>query len=207
MYCLWVKHSSILLHHREYKIPRKQIQAINALSSKDEREKPMFTSSISSSRADLKENDSWLLCCFCGTISNININPSLAQCGTSPPQRDPQCTESAGHLQTWCDMEPADHLAGEQSQSPWKKGRNISWLLSRVQSLQNTETTEDSPYQQSPNGGHLHSDLHRRTRHEGLLPTNKRILEVIKDFFTKEDVKKDQSAWEHPLCINSFSES
>lgn len=143
----------------------------------------MFTWSNSCSRADLKENESLLLCCFYGTTFNIIL--SLAQCDTSPPQRDPQCTESAGHLQTWCDMEPADHPAGEQSQSPWKKGRNISWLLNWVQSLQNTETAEDSPYQQSPNGGHLHSDLHRRTRHEGLLPTNKRILQAIKDFFTK----------------------
>lgn len=70
-------------------------------------------------------------------------------------------------------MEPADHLAAEQSQSPWKKGENIYWLLSREQSLQNTETAEDSPYQQCPNRDHLHSDLHRRKRHEGLPPTNK----------------------------------
>lgn len=79
-------------------------------------------------------------------------------------------------------------------------------LLSWEQSLQNTETAEDSPYQQSPNGGHLHSDLHRRTRHEGLPPTNKRILEVKKDFFTKENHRKDNSAWEHSLYINTFSE-
>lgn len=164
----------------------------------------MFTLSTSSSRAGLKENESLFPCCFCTTISNFN--PSLVQRGISPPQRDPQGTESAGHLQTWYDMEPVDRLAGEQLQSPWKKENNIYWLQSWKQSLQNTETAEDSPYQQSPNVGRLHSDLHRRTRHEGLLPTNKRILEVKKDFFTKENHKKDNFAWQHPLCINTFSE-
>jgi len=159
---------------------------------------------ISSSRAGLKDSESLLSCCFCTTISSFN--PSLVQCGILPPQRGPQGRESAEHLQTWCDTELADRLAAEQSQSPWKKGKNIYWLLSWEPNLQNTETVEDTPYQQSPNGGHLHSDLHRRMRHEGLPPTNKRILEVRKDFFTKENHTKDNSAWEHPLGINTFSE-
>lgn len=39
--------------------------------------------------------------------------------------------------------------------------------------MKNSQAAEDPPYQLSPNGGHLHSDLHRRMRHEGLPPTNK----------------------------------
>lgn len=89
-------------------------------------------------------------------------------------------------------MEPADHLAAEQSQSPWKKGENIYWLLSREQSLQNTETAEDSPYQQCPNRDHLHSDLHRRKRHEGLPPTNK-IGSQERLFYKRESQERQLS--------------
>lgn len=161
-----------------------------------------FHVSISSSRAGLNESKSFLFCCFCTS----SFNASLEECGISPPQRGPRGTESPEHLQTWYDMEPADHLAAEQSQSPWKTGENIYWLLSWEQSLQNTETSEDSPQQQSLNGDHLHSDLHRRRRHEGLLPTNKIRLKVKKDCFTKGNHTKDNSAQEHPLFINTFSE-
>lgn len=77
--------------------------------------------SISSSGASLKETKSFILCCFCTTTSSFN--PSQEECDISPPQRGPQGTESPEHLQTWYDMEPADHLAAEQSQSPWKRGK------------------------------------------------------------------------------------
>lgn len=79
----------------------------------------MFTSAISSSRTGLRENESLFHCCFCSTISNFN--PSLVHCGILPPRTDPQGRESAGQLQTWCDMEQVGHPSGEQSQSPWKK--------------------------------------------------------------------------------------
>lgn len=133
---------------------------------------------------------SLLPCCFRTTISSFT--PSLVQCGISPPQRVPQGTESAGHLQTWYDMEPVDHLAGEQSQSPWKNGKNIYSLLSWEQSFQNTETAEDSPYQQSPNRGHLHSDLHRRTRHEGLLPMKQENIGSQERFLYKGESQERQ---------------
>lgn len=174
------------------------------LLSKKEREETMFIWGSPPPQQGLKESKSFVFCCFCNTTSSFN--PSLEERGISPPQRGPQGTESPEHLQTWYDMEPADHLAAEQSPSPWKRGKNIYWFLSWELSLQNTETVEDSPYQQSPNGDHLHSDLHRRKRHEGLLPTNKRILEVKKGCFTKGNHRKNNSAQEHPLFINNFSE-
>lgn len=148
---------------------------------------------------------SWFQCtswqrCFCTTISNRS--PSLLQCVSHLHSEVPrvQDLQDISRLSMiWHQL--ISSLASHHSHL-WER-ENIYWLLSWEQSLWNTGTAQDSPSQQSPNGGHLHSDLHRRTRHEDLPPTD-RTVEVKKDIFTKRNHRKDTSAWEHPFCFSTF---